>query len=50
MVEYLDLLKEDEEVVVEAVVGDHNLGAEEEKEEKPPIEVWDDPGEDLWAA
>ena len=48
VVEYLDPLKEDE-VAAAVVVEDHKLGVEEEKEE-PPIDVWDDPGEDLWAA
>lgn len=42
VVEYLDQLKEEE---VAAAVGDH-LVVEEEK----PIEVLDDPEEDLWAA
>ena len=50
VVEYLDPLKEAEEAVMvkaAAVVGGHNLV---EEEEKPPIELWDDPEEDLWAA
>lgn len=42
VVEYLDQLKEE---VVAAAVGDH-LVVEEEK----PVEVLDDPEEDLWAA
>lgn len=46
VVEYLDPLKEVKEVV--AVVEDHNLGVEEEKEKR--LEMWGDPGEDLWAA
>ena len=45
VVEYLDPLKEDQVGVVVRVVGDY-LGVEEEN----PIDLWDDPGEDLWVA
>ena len=45
VVEYLDPLKEDQVGVVVKVVGDY-LGVEEEN----PIDLGDDPGEDLWVA